>query len=81
VSRLVPKIAEEEGIPLQRRLELADVLGVSLDSLTDPKMTATYQQMYAEAAQQAAPPPRPAVSKHLRAHQAATPLQRIAEEG
>jgi hypothetical protein len=81
VSRLVPKIAEEEGIPLQRRLELADVLGVSLDSLTDPNMTATYQQMYAEAAQQAAPPPRPAVSKHLRAHQAATPLQRIAEEG
>jgi hypothetical protein len=81
VSRLVPKVAETEGIPLQRRLELADVLGVSLDSLTDPGMTATYQQMYAEAAQQAAPPPRPAVSKHLRAHQAETPLQRIAQEG
>jgi hypothetical protein len=81
VTRLVPKIAETEGIPLQRRLELSDVLGVPLDSLTDPKMTASYQQMYAEAAQAAAPPPRPAVSKHLRAHQAQTPLQRIAQEG
>jgi hypothetical protein len=57
-------------------------LGVSLDSLTDPKTTATFQQMYAEAAQQAAPPARPTQSpRHYRAHQAATPLQRIAEEG
>lgn len=80
VQRLVPKIAEQEGIPLQRRLELADVLGVPIDSLTSDDTMASFQDMYANPPQRPAPPARTSVSKNLRAKQSMTPIQRILEE-
>jgi hypothetical protein len=80
VQRLVPKVADTEGIPMQRRLELADVLGVSLDSLTSPGTAAAFQQMYAQPMQKPAPPARSSVSKNIRAKQSMTPMQRILED-
>lgn len=80
ISELVPKMAEARGVPLQRRLEVADILGTPLDTLTNPALGATMSAAYATQAKQPAPPARPRVSKNYRAQQSATPLQRALED-
>lgn len=79
VSELVPHMATAKNVPLQRRLEVAEIIGTPLDSLTSPVLAATMQQAYAQQAKQPAAPARPAVSKNYRAQQATTPLQRALE--
>ena len=75
VQELVPRLTAAKHIPLQRRLEMADVLGVSLDAITHPKFAAGMQQMYATPPQKPAPP-RAGVTKNYLAQQSATPMQR-----
>ena len=76
VQELVPRLTAAKHIPLQRRLEMADVLGVSLDSITSPQLTSSLQQMYRQAPQQQGAPASRATGKNFRAQQAATPMQR-----
>lgn len=80
VNHLVPELAKAKGIPLQRRLELRDIMGVNIDPLTSPALGATIAQAYGTMAKQAAPAPRPLVSKNYRAQQSTTPLQRALED-
>jgi hypothetical protein len=75
VKEIVPKLTAAQHIPLQRRLEMADVLGVSLDSITSPQLTASLQQMYAKPPQQGGQANR-TTGKNFRAQQATTPMQR-----
>lgn len=81
VEQIVPAVVNAPKVPLQRRLQLADMLGVEMDVFTSAGFAANMQQMYADSAKQAAPPARPAVSKNYRAKQSETPLQRALSEG
>lgn len=81
VEHIVPAVVRAERVPLQRRLQLANMLGVEMDVFTSSGFAASMQQVYAEAGKQAAPPARPAVSKNYRAEQSETPLQRALSGG
>lgn len=76
LEHVVPAVVHAPRVPLQRRLQLANMLGAELDVFTSAGFAATMQQVYAQSGHAAAAPARPAVSKNYRAQQSETPMQR-----
>lgn len=77
MQTLAPQLVETaKDLPLQARLQLATVFGVSVDALTSPALYSTLQQIHQAAAVPAGPAKPSTSGKNERANISTTPLQR-----